>query len=373
MNKIQNFENILVGFGAKESEIQELLTYNINYFNPEGLKTESFPFADEPFIETWKIYSREAQERGVFAVLQDRLIQLCFPIQSGISRTESYRSATLRGKWGDLPQAGLTLECPEKLQLYLHQTLAGKIPVLFTRHRQDFVTLVQALAHRNEPIKIPTSMGACLVKGYNNWDRIQAYRYKWQAANPLQGNEKDWQNEFRKLIPCKELYQDTFIILSDIDYSGITAKAMKLSPKEWEEISLVIRREHEAAHYFTLRFFGSARNYILDELIADFIGIIAATGSYRSDWFLRFLGLENYPIYRKGGRLENYLDNPALTQGACKILYHLVKYAAENLEEVYRKYRDRIDWTPVVFAGLTLIDLASENAEKIFYKLSGNK
>ncbi|WP_422698400.1 hypothetical protein [Desulfofarcimen acetoxidans] len=27
---------------------------------------------------------------------------------------------------------------------------------------------------------------------------MQSYRYKWQAVNPLQYNEKDWQNEFRK-------------------------------------------------------------------------------------------------------------------------------------------------------------------------------
>ncbi|SFG13505.1 hypothetical protein SAMN05660649_00819 [Desulfotomaculum arcticum] len=364
------YSDILADFGATEPEILELLAYNNNFFDRELLESVSFPLADEPFIEAWEMYGREAQEKGTFAVLRDRLVQFRFPIQSGISRTESYRSATLRGKWVEVPQAGLTLACPEKLELYLHQTLAGKIPILFTRHRPDFVTLVQALAHHNEPGEIPASMGACLIKGYNNWDRIQFYRNKWQEENPLQCSEKDWPEEFRKLIPRKELYQDTFIILSDGDYSGITAEEMKLTWEKWREMSLVIRREHEATHYFTLRVFGLARNHILDELIADFMGIIAATGSYRSHWFLRFLGLEDYPAYREGGRLENYLCHTKLSQGAFKILQRLVKSAAENLEQIYHQYGEGIDWQPVVFTGLTMIDLVSKDAEK-FLRNSG--
>lgn len=45
---------------------------------------------------------------------------------------------------------------------------------------------------------------------------------------------------------------------------------------------------------------------MLDELIADYAGIVAAWGRYRADWFLRFVGLEDYPRYREGGRLQNY-------------------------------------------------------------------
>jgi hypothetical protein len=47
-------------------------------------------------------------------------------------------------------------------------------------------------------------------------------------------------------------------------------------------------------------------NALKDELIADTMGIVEAFGEYRRDLFLQFMGLENYPDYRWGGRLQNY-------------------------------------------------------------------
>ena len=84
------------------------------------------------------------------------------------------------------------------------------------------------------------------------------------------------------------------------------AADLGLAEAEWREMSLVIRREHECAHYFTRRLFGSMRNNLLDELIADYAGLVAATGRFRADWFLRFIGLEEFPRYRPGGRLDLY-------------------------------------------------------------------
>lgn len=73
------------------------------------------------------------------------------------------------------------------------------------------------------------------------------------------------------------------------------------------------------------------RNNMRDELIADYQGIVAANGGrYRADWFLRFIGLEAFPEYRQGGRLQNYRGQPPLSDGAFKILQVLVKDAAEN-------------------------------------------
>lgn len=79
--------NSLAILGATEPEILELLAYNENRFNQETLKSVCFPLADEPFVEAWEMYSREARVRGVFAALRERLVQLRFPIQAGISRT----------------------------------------------------------------------------------------------------------------------------------------------------------------------------------------------------------------------------------------------------------------------------------------------
>ena len=75
---------------------------------------------------------------------------------------------------------------------------------------------------------------------------------------------------------------------------------------------MVIRREHEGTHYFTLRAFGIMRNNLFDELVADFAGLAGAYGRYDGALALRFFGLESYPDYRSGGRFENYLETPPI-------------------------------------------------------------
>lgn len=315
--------------------INELLAYNESKFKHPDWTEGRLPIPDEPFVATWLDYLAEVMVKGVYPVLKGKLVQLQFPISQGISQSESYLAATRRGTPVEQPpgNSGLMLECPEKLELYLYPTLAGRLPVLQTPHRPDFIALVQALSRRNEPIQIPDSMGACMVKGYNNWDRLRTHKKIWQQQNPSL-SEAHWQQEFRKIIPQKELYQDKFMILSNGCYSGVPAQQLGLTETEWQNLSLIIRCEHEATHYFTQRVLGSARNHIFDELIADYMGLVAATGQYQAHWFLTFLGLENYPHYRSGGRLENYQGNPPLSGGAFKILQTIVKKAAENLQRI---------------------------------------
>ncbi|MCL6560656.1 MAG: hypothetical protein K6U74_18050 [Firmicutes bacterium] len=227
---------------------------------------------------------------------------------------------------------------------------------------------------RVEPGPVPESMGASMVTGYNNWDRIFTYRKRWEAANPENSSEERWQEEFRRLIPQKEFYQDRFIILSDGPYSAVPAVDMGFTEEEWRNTSLVIRREHECAHYFTLRLFSSMRNNMMDELIADYMGIVAAAGHYKARWFLRFVGLENYPVYTEGARLQNYRGNPPLSDGAFRILQALVKSASENLEVFDNKnaarIRGRAGKTAMLeaLARLTLEELASEDAGSFLHR-----
>jgi hypothetical protein len=42
------------------------------------------------------------------------------------------------------------------------------------------VRLVQAFSERNEPKVVLDSMGACIVKGLNNWSRIHVRRDAWK-------------------------------------------------------------------------------------------------------------------------------------------------------------------------------------------------
>ncbi len=376
---------VLKQFPVTPGQLEELFAYNQNTFNHDILPHPfQFPLSPEAHVAAWEKYAIDAQFLGVFTALQQRLVQFRFPIQEGISQTLAYKAATRKGVVvDDMTEAtGLVLQEPDKLELILHPSLAGTIPVLLAGNREDFVSLVQALTMQNEPRSIPASMGACIVSGFNNWDRIREYREQWEAENQHRYSLTSWANEFKKLILKKELYQDKFIILSDGFYSNISDVEMGLDAKEWRNISIKIRLEHECTHYFTRRLFNSMRNNIYDELIADYIGITSATGYYRADWCLRFLGLESFPDYRTGGRLENYRGKPPLSDGAFQVLQILVKRAAENLlglttilrEHYYLDARNSQTLMLLTLSYLTLEELASDAAHdrgrKILDKLT---
>jgi hypothetical protein len=352
---------ILATFGASVAEIDELLAYNHNSFDRTGLTWPiKFPLAPEPHVATWKSYAMLAEEVGTFEALQSRLVELQFPIRAGLSQTETYCAATRRGvsTAGMSEATGLRLQHPEQLRLVIHDSLAGAIPVLIAV-RADFVMLVQALTKRNEPEPIPDSMGACIVRGFNNWHRVQQYRQQWERENTI-ASEAAWRLEFQRLTSQKENYQDRFILLSEGPYSGVAACDLGLSEAEWLSRSLTLRLEHECTHYFTLRLLNCMRNNVLDELIADYRGIVAVNGRYRADWFLRFLGLEAFPTYRTSGRLHNYRGRPVLSDGAFRVLQALVKSAAENLEHFDRQSDNRAIASsdqPLMLLALTCLTL----------------
>src|SRR5262249_18047678 len=223
----------------------------------------------------------------------------------------------------DLPAAtGLGLARPALVELTLHASPAGRIPVLTARGRAEFVALVQALGHRNEPFPVPESQGALMISGYNNWARIAAWGGEWGAGPPA-SRAGSWGEELARLKERRELYQDRFILLSDGPYSAVPAAELGLDEPAWREVSLALRRDHECAHYFTRRLFGAMRNNLLDELIADYAGMVAAIGRFRADWFLRFLGLEAFPRFRPSGRLALYRGEPPLSPGAFRVLQAL--------------------------------------------------
>ena len=374
-NKVNKHERakILQQFGANPEEIEELLAYNQNVFAQGNLDCSlQFPLPSEPHIAVWHEYVANANLSSAWSTLKDVLVQLKFPIQKGISQTEAYRRTTLKGiDFQDKDMTGW-LQQPEALQLTIHQSLAGEIPVLLTTNRDDFVYLVRAITKRNEPIDIPDSMGACMVAGYNNWDRIRRYRQQWLTNN----SELTWSAEFKRLTARKELYQDRFIILSDGFYSNVQPQELGLTETEWRHLSLTIRLEHECTHYFTRRVFNSMRNNLLDEFIADYQGIVAATGSYKADWFLRFMGLESFPYYREGGRMQNYREQ--LSDGAFKILQKLVKSAAENLEDFDCNYAQQLskgEWSfaPTEDRTMMLMALTSLTIEELASSRMGDR
>lgn len=324
------------GIQGDAGEPGELGRYTARAFDPAVLAPgTALPLPDEPFVAFWEARAAEAQERGAVAVLAEHLPQLRFPIREGISETAAYRDATRRGVApGEIPEAtGLDLARPDLVELALHQSPAGRIPLLIVRGRDEFVALLRALAGRNEPRPVLAAQGALMVSGYNNWSRLAELRRRWEETGPAARETATWSEEMARITTSRrELYQDRFILLSDGPYSAVPAAALGLTEEAWREASLRIRRDHECAHYLTRRLFGSMQDHALDELIADYCGITAAAGAFRADWFLRFLGLEGFPSFRPGGRLEVYRGTPPLSDGSFRALQAVVKAAAENVE-----------------------------------------
>ena len=129
------------------------------------------------------------------------------------------------------------------------------------------------------------------------------------------------------------------MILSSGPYSAVASADVGLQETDWLARSLVIRREHEFTHYFTYRVFGAIRSHVVDELIADFVGLVHAFGRYRTDLALRFLGLESYPRSRADGRLGIYRGQPPLSDAAMTIVGGLAVRAARNLATIDAVYR----------------------------------
>lgn len=314
--------------GASDDETHELVAYARSEFDLARAPAR-FPLPDEPFVATWAGYAAEAERVGAWACLRDRLVQLRFPIEAGISESPAYRAATRRGVW---PEAhGLALARPDELRLFLAATPVGQIPVILAATRDDFVTLVRALAHKNEPREILDAVGATIIGGFNNWDRVAALRRAWEAGDAARPG---WAERWREIVAEPPLYQDRFIVLGSGPYSGVAAADVGLDAAEWTRSSIAIRLEHECTHHFTRRALGSMRNHLGDELIADYMGIVAATGRFRADWLVRFLGLEHAPAYRAGGRLEEYRGALALDGGAFRVLAAAVSRCARNLEAI---------------------------------------
>lgn len=325
--RIERRRALLAGLGATGAAEAELLDYLRDHYQGLAGTRED---AEEPQVAAWRSYVEEGARDGVARALRRRFPQLGFRVAGGISQTNEYRAATRRGEFDPEGPVVLPLERPDRLELRLDAGIAGPVPVLIARHRPDFVALVRALTARNEPEVVPDAMGACLVKGLADWERVAGYRRAWERRLGRAASAEEWASEMAaNLAPRKELWQDRLILLSDGPYSAVPAAEIGLDETEWRERSLAIRLAHESFHYLTLRRAGSIRSHLLDELVADYAGLSAAFGRYEPRLALRFLGLDRLPEIRPEGRLAVYRGS--LSDAAVAVLARLLERAADAL------------------------------------------
>lgn len=308
--------------------------------------------------EFWREALQRAQSEGYLAVLEQFMAQLRFPVAEGTRLDPEYRSATLQGREAGQPGA-LGLEHRDGFRFTLHPTPIGLVPALLPKGRKDFELLVQALISKNEPRPVPSSMGAAALSGYNNWGRIHDLRSRFEEENP-QGS---WPLEFARLRATPEIYQDRLFLISDGPYSNVEAESLDLDASIWPSLSQEIRLHHESFHLFCKNLYGTMQTNALDEVLADYSGVFGATGEYRPDWVLRFLGVEN-ASFREGGRLRNYcveLSNEAFTV-LCSVVRDAV-HALQAAESVLAGWslRDR----QVHLLRFSLLEIAEGAASRL--------
>jgi len=316
---------------------------------------------EEPHVAVWREYAARARSVGVLPALAESLVQLRFPIRAGISQEDAYAAATRRGRFeaADAFTPGLVLERPDLLTLTFTDGVAGTLPLLIAGTRGDFETLVRAFTERNEPRDVPASMGACFVKGLNNWDRVARYRRAWESANGTHGDDDAWREEMSRFAAQKSRYQDRFVILSRGPYSGVAGHDVGQSESEWLERSLVIRAEHELTHDLTWRLFAIVRSHATDEIVADYVGLVRAFGYYPDAIARRLLGIDDLPRFRPGGRLENYKGTPALDDRQFARVCALAADATRQLAAVSARYADRLVETPFLTRLVYALSLSS--------------
>ncbi|MGI8604512.1 MAG: DUF7005 family protein [Verrucomicrobiales bacterium] len=325
--------SILESFGFSRAAIEILLTVLQRDVPAVRPAVERSLLGAEIFIPEWIEVVVKAGKEGALEALREIIFELNFPIAEGTSATPAYQELALAGgrNLADvrdrLPPEGPQWEKPAAMRLSLHDSGGGLIPVLQTGSRADFETLVRAIIHHNEPKPVPASMGSVFINGYPNRRRYLLVR-KALAEGVLPAEKRD-----------PQLWRDKFIIISTGPYSGVDAESLGLTVEKWRDLSVAIRIDHECTHYLARRLFPRLKFGLQDELVADFAGLMSATGLFPAQMFLTFMGLENFPDYRTGGRFENYQKELGVSSDAFHAVGRLLVEASRHLE------RSFADWS----------------------------
>ena len=251
--------------------------------------------------------------------LAEQFPQLYLAPAQGVSKSEYYRNIVGKGlgATGDLRHFQGSVED----ELIMEHTPVGDVMVVYLANRSDFERCYQILGCRCEPVAVAPSIGSFYISGINDWSRIHAHK----AAYLAQGGQ-NWAQEFSLFTADPNNYKATIILLSKGAYSALPAEATKYTDEQWLAISKEIRKYHELTHSVCRKQYPGKHNAIEEELLADCMGLVFATGAYDIQLAQAFLGIVDGTY--QGGRLEQYLQqrpDEALVDQVCTM--------AQTLEE----------------------------------------
>jgi hypothetical protein len=271
----------------------------------------AFPLEEAPELAWWSNLAADAvdgvlQGQRVLELLQSGLPQLLLPQQAGIRSSDLYKALVLRGERVEqtsIAEVGAPPQwhCPEALRFWIAPHPCGAIPVVQTPSWTDFLQLVRALAHRGEPVALADGVHAQAVSGLIHWGLIHTFGRQSRAR---------------------------LIVLHEAPYGSVQASDVHgdLTEAEWLQASSSLRLEHELTHLATKRLLGAMRLNLLDELIADCMGMVAALGRFHAELFGRCLGIQSAT-----GRWTTYTRD--LSGAEAHLALDLVMVRARELEQ----------------------------------------
>ena len=199
-------------------------------------------------------------------------------------------------------------------------TPAGPIEVLFLKERHDFETFLQIIGNKSQPVPIARSVGAITYRGLPDWGKVAAAH-----AAYFEGGGNDWSSEFARLAKEPGSFRAEIVVISEGPYSNVPASDTPFGEGEWLKVSREIRLHHECAHVVCRRTMPGDVLPVWDEVTADVMGLLCATGNYDSSLAARFLGVTAGGY--AGGRLSEYLNedqNAQIDEIAIKVHASLI-------------------------------------------------
>ena len=234
----------------------------------------------------------------VVETLAKRFPQLYLKPEAGVSGSDLYRAIVRKGYRYEGSLSHFTGSDDDSLTL--EQTPAGEVTVVLLAHRADFECFYRIMACRCEPAEVPATMGGSYISGINDWSRIHDH----MAAYRENGGD-DPSGEFARFTAVPANYKQTLLVLSGGPYSAVAAERTPYDSETWLCLSRKIRKYHELTHFVCRRLFPEKKHPVWDELLADCMGLVFATGEYNVPLAQTFLGIAD-GVY-VGGRLENYI------------------------------------------------------------------